>query len=381
MTIATVQPGVHELTEKSDARHGTERFPKTVRTLLWTLVLLSALEGGLRMRSWIRHGASGPVSDLYVDDARLGRRLRPEALIEGTTRKVRIDSFGFRGPEISLIKPPGTLRIATIGDSTTFGMEASSDDATWVRRMEAFLNANDDPSLSDRGRRFEAINAAIPGFTLETAGLHFFNDVERFSPDVVVVTALATDIAAHSRRQFGGQARKLGTTTGMSRWLGEHSLLVNLLRQNTAAFRARQFAAVRHDRLDDEGVARYRQALEQLVDRCVARGIQPILSTWARAFRGASHGDQYTLATTALANNPALSLKGLNDAFDRYNEAIREVAQEKGVVLVDLDRLVPAGEKYFADAIHLNDAGHALVGRLMAEAIIKSRPSVGAGGD
>ena len=72
----------------------------------------------------------------------------------------------------------------------------------------------------------------------------------------------------------------------------------------------------------------------------------------------------------ALANNPTLSLVGLNDAFDRYNDAIRQVARTLDAPLVDLDRLIPKRGDYFVDAVHLNDAGHDLVGELVSRAIL-----------
>jgi lysophospholipase L1-like esterase len=61
----------------------------------------------------------------------------------------------------------------------------------------------------------------------------------------------------------------------------------------------------------------------------------------------------------------------LNDAFDRYNAAVREVAQRAGATLIDLDRDVPRRAAYFADAVHLNDAGHKLVGHVVAREIGK----------
>lgn len=378
MTIATSQTFTHTLESRAAGRGRTERIPKTVRTLIWVAVLLALAEGGVRLRAWIRHGVAGPVANIYIEDGVLGRRLRPGATMKGTSRTVTINSFGFRGPEIALAKSPGTIRVVAIGDSTTFAMEASDDQSTWVRRMEVALNETNDASSS--AARYEAMNAGVPGFTLESATTQLFGDVARFSPDVVVVTAMMADVAAHSRRQFGESAKKQGAKSSVVRWLGENSLFVNLLRQNTVAFRATQLPTAKHDRLDDGGIARYRRILASLVDRCRAGGIKPVLCTWSRAFRAGQSGNQHALAATALANNPALSLRGLNNAFDRYNDVIREVACEKNVALVDLDRAVASGANYFVDAIHLNDAGHELVGRLIAEVIQELRQKPDAGG-
>ena len=69
----------------------------------------------------------------YCYDAARGWGLRPHTA--GYYRRegaayVEINSAGFRGPEFAIPKPPGTVRIAVIGDSYT---EANvSSYGTWI---------------------------------------------------------------------------------------------------------------------------------------------------------------------------------------------------------------------------------------------------------
>ena len=130
----------------------------------------------------------------------------------------------------------------------------------------------------------------------------------------------------------------------------------------------------RFDRLDERGVVEFESNLTAIVEACARRSRRVVLCTMPRSFGGDAAGaDQHTLAGTALANNPSLSLVGLNDAYDRYNEAIRRTARRSGASLVDLAASIPRGEAFFVDATHLNDAGHARVAQLIGEQL--SKPS------
>ncbi len=350
---------------RQGARRRSSSFPRTVRTLLWILILFVGAEIGLRLRAWHRHGSNAPVANIYNPDPVLGRRLRGGATLEGSRRQVSINSLGFRGPEIAILKPPGTVRIAVLGDSTVFGLEASCDAAVWVERMVARLRE------SGSGGGFDAINAGVPGYTLAVSAEQLTRDIAPIEPDVVIVNQLTADIAAHSRRQFRSVALSSDSPSSLTKFLEGHSVLVNVFRQNTTALTAKFIPHRRQDRLDDRGFAEYADRLAHVVDTCRSRGWRIVLATCPRSFGDPSSStDQHVLAATALANNPSLSLKGLNDAFDRYNEVIRRTARTHGVAIVDLDRLVPRGDRYFVDAVHLNDAGHDLVGRLIAEALL-----------
>jgi lysophospholipase L1-like esterase len=325
-------------------------------------------EGAVRLRSWYRHGGDGPVASIYEKDELLGRRPRPGAAMLGSKRSLSINRWGFRGRDIPREKPPGTVRIAAVGDSTTFGMEASSDDAVWVSRVADLLNED----ASDR--RYDAINAGMPGYSLAACALQLSERIISFDPDVVIVCAITTDLVEHTRRRFPSQESDSDSRRGLTAWAYEYSLLLNLIRLNTSAFRARNIPQQRHDRLDDAGVEQYARRLERIIDICRQRDVEVILCTSARAFGDeAAPTSQYRLAQTALAHNSSLSLAGLNDAYARYNNAVRSVAHEHRVTLVDLDALVPKRRAYFADSIHFSDAGHELAARAIARVISDNR--------
>jgi len=67
------------------------------------------------------------------------------------------NSLGFREREFSRAKPPGTYRLAVVGDSLTFGHVADAE--RFTNRLERFLNERRPP-----GRVYEVLNFGRPGW-------------------------------------------------------------------------------------------------------------------------------------------------------------------------------------------------------------------------
>ncbi|MFQ5513986.1 MAG: SGNH/GDSL hydrolase family protein [Myxococcota bacterium] len=101
---------------------------------------------------------------------------------------IRVNRAGFRGPEIALQKPEGTLRIAGLGDSVMFGYGVGEDEVylgKLVRRI-----AERYPGVS-----WEAINSGVPGYNtvmeVETLKVR----VLPYRPDLVLLHFNPNDLA------------------------------------------------------------------------------------------------------------------------------------------------------------------------------------------
>ena len=141
-------------------------------------------------------GFTYPV--FYQPDESRGYSLRPG--MEGWYGKegeafVRINSDGLRDREHSKEKPPGTLRIAVVGDSYAEAFQVSQDKAFWSV-MERGLQGC--PSLA--GRRVEVINFGVSGYGTAQELITLREKVWSYSPDVVLL-ALTTnnDVLDNSR--------------------------------------------------------------------------------------------------------------------------------------------------------------------------------------
>jgi len=96
------------------------------------------------------------------------------------SRRARINAFGFRGPERPMAKPPGVLRVAVLGDSTTYGWFVAEED-TFARQLEGRLAG------AVPGRTVEVLNAGVPAYSLWMIREQYAVKVAAHHPDVVVL--------------------------------------------------------------------------------------------------------------------------------------------------------------------------------------------------
>ena len=92
----------------------------------------------------------------------------------------RINSDGFRGPERTQGRQDGEpYRILCLGDSVTFGFNVGQD-ATYPARLERML------TKKHPGRRFEVINAGVPGWSWVQGAAFLLRDGLALRPDLIV---------------------------------------------------------------------------------------------------------------------------------------------------------------------------------------------------
>ena len=94
---------------------------------------------------------------------------------------VNINSFGFRGAEISKEKPENVYRIIMLGGSTLFGYGATSDETT----IPGFLQKKFE--MTDSDFKVEIINAGSSGAYSKTETLYVKHKLLDFDPDLIIV--------------------------------------------------------------------------------------------------------------------------------------------------------------------------------------------------
>lgn len=99
-----------------------------------------------------------------------------------------MNGAGFRDRERELVAPPGTYRIAVLGDSYVFGQGVRADD-TLARRLEISLNAAEpaDPP------RFEVLSFGVCGYSTEQERILFEEVASKYKPQLVLVVMVHND--------------------------------------------------------------------------------------------------------------------------------------------------------------------------------------------
>jgi hypothetical protein len=157
---------------------------------------------------------SGSTWSIPVDQSPLVVRvpdLREVVLTKNdrTTRfglEWRTNAQGMRDREYSLKKPPGTFRVALVGDSIGAGWGVNAED-----RFESILEESwDGRARAGTGGKVEILNCAVPGHAPGQRWYHFELIGWPMEPDLVIYEATAADIGWDERRLRFLLARGLG---------------------------------------------------------------------------------------------------------------------------------------------------------------------------
>ena len=114
-------------------------------------------------------------------------RLRPGVDTKFMGVNVKTNSFGMRGPETTLEKPPGTYRIALLGDSFAFGWGVEQD-KMFAKVAEDTLN-----SKLTNEPKVEILNFGTPGYSTFQETALFREEGLRYKPDAVLVYFVEND--------------------------------------------------------------------------------------------------------------------------------------------------------------------------------------------
>lgn len=322
-----------------------------------------AVEGLVRFRQWWKYGTFGKLTEFAVHE----QSGLPIPIPGSHRRGVRIDSRGFRSPELEVPKPTGRIRIAFLGGSTTYCAEVSSTEASWPHLVCQQLAAAH-PDLS-----FDYINAGIPGYDAEGSRANLEYRVAPLEPDILVIYHAVNDLGKITQKLAIDQRLFHATRAG---WLERNSLAWSLLAKNLLIFlRARgEPEPARRLRFEScEVVAPFENSLTELIGVC--KGVTPVValvtfSTRVRATQ--SPAEQLAACNTLLYYMPYMSTSALVTSFRDYNTAIRRVAAKTGVILVDGEDSIPADAAHFADSVHLLDPGCRVMARRVAGALLGS---------
>lgn len=121
----------------------------------------------------------------YQMDASLGWVLRPGSIGEQRQEgraEVRVNSQGFRGPEVEYRRAPNVYRVAVLGDSFVEAFQVSDHDS-FTRVAEKKLASC--PALL--GRKVEILNFGVRGYGTAQEVLLQERVLERFHPEVLVL--------------------------------------------------------------------------------------------------------------------------------------------------------------------------------------------------
>jgi lysophospholipase L1-like esterase len=286
----------------------------------------------------------------------VGWELTPGARLVERGISIEINSLGFRDEEMPLEKAEDEVRIALIGDSVAFG--------AWIAARKTFASVAErrlDSSLPQRLVR--VLNLGIEG---SNTGHHLRilrRRVPRLDPDLIVLAYFPNDIEVNKRERLYNVSPAL---EGVLR----HWRFLNWFLTKAAMVRDDLESRVLARRLEREGNGE--SLMEHYAAGTVAAYEDP--AAWAYQRERLSS----FVETCREMETPCLVLlfsfqeqvEGrLDDAPQRL---VRDELRAEGTEVIDLLPVLaaePSGDLYLPDDnIHLNERGHEIVGRVLAEA-------------
>ncbi len=118
---------------------------------------------------------------------------------------------------------------------------------------------------------------------------------------------------------------------------------------------------------DDDIIARYTANLVSFIEVARAHGVRPILMTQVNRL---TTSPDFAIRRGFERFPPPMPYERYAGVYRRMNEAVRSIAQARGVLLIDLDFSIEKDSENFYDAVHLTAAGSRRAAGLIAQAII-----------
>lgn len=276
---------------------------------------------------------------------------------------VRINNFGFRGPDNTQQKSENTLRLAFLGSSTTYDANVA-EGKNWPHLTATKLEQQ------LQGCDTDFINAGLPGYSTQHMKKYWETTVNQFEADLVILLPgdMTNDIQSAAKHAgFSGH-------TNSKSWLSEHSLLWQKIEKNIAIIKAQRAAFNSAGKFSpdlEKLTTKFEQRLNETIDTLQADGAYLVLSTIASRVRPElDREEQIQAANSALYFMPYLSIPTLLDAQDRYNQVIRKVAHQRDIHLIEDEDSIPPDDQHFVDSRHFNTAGSKVMAKRVVEGLV-----------
>jgi len=313
---------------------------------------------------------------------------------DGNPIDVMINGRGFRGRDFEVVKPPGVIRVVTLGASSTFGFK-NHDDQTYPSLMEAMLNravpelnAALKESSSEPIERIEVLNLGIPHLRTEQIYSLFLNEGLEFQPDYVTFYEGVNDAAWLSPPETSTEKTKetiksLPLANQVFREL-RYRLLTVALVGTLISEKAQPYASKEdYQALRAGKPAYFISSLQGIFEACREHGMRLIVGNQqatGREGRGekrsAIHGLSYEeecakITEKMRAVGRVFTVEAFLMVHKELMDAQKQWAISNGIPYVDVIGAMDSNRDYLVSWVHLNADGNRVVAEAFSEAILK----------
>lgn len=271
-----------------------------------------------------------------------------------------VNSLGFRGPEVPPNSRGRRLRIAALGGSTTYSSSVS-EPQSYPRQLEQMLRAK-------TGREeIDVINAGVADYTTFESFVNLAFRVLDLKPKIVLIYHAGNDLRAamikNHRPDNSTYRCAWRNETALGDLLVKHSALGRWIGVRLAGYRPRNLDEYISLQLPIIGIQAnwlyerpplvyFVRNLRYMIRLSLDEGVTPVLCTFPY-----------------FSENESSLPEGEGELL-QMNKAIRFIAAEENVLLIDLARELPNDPKLFDDDMHATAAGAAAKAEIIAQRLL-----------
>ncbi|MCB0354607.1 MAG: SGNH/GDSL hydrolase family protein [Bdellovibrionales bacterium] len=277
------------------------------------------------------------------------------------------------------LKPPqyspardASTRIVFLGGSTTAWGDSAG--IGWTDRVNE--------KLKDQfpNEKLDVANEAKEWFTSQHSLTHFSANIRHHHPNIVVVMHAINDLlvnADFSSFSIGPFREDYGHFLGPMRDIIRPHTLLGYFRTKMDAFWYHQPREVITPEFYP-GLTPFRRNLTTLNELVRSSGGTLIVMNQPNLYRGDLNPEEleklYMLNVEAVGENERWSFAAAQKGMKAYNQASREVAEQEGIVFIDLESIVPKSLEFFTDDVHYTDKAFPLIADRVSQSVAQLIP-------
>ena len=304
-------------------------------------------------------------------------------LVSGANRN---NALGFRGEEISPVKPDGVYRIVAVGGSTTYSVDVEDYRDSYPHQLGDYLRA--------RGyEQVEVINAGVGSYASFQNFINIQFRVLPLQPDLIIVYQGYNDI--HTRLiypysdyqadnsgyitppvidtimpdilEYSTALRIIGIRANLTK---PHSALEWHRYKLASSSRRDEFLSQWRTGVYPSGIFVEASAMDMLRNNPPIYFERNLESMVALAKQHDVDMLLVTFATSPAFNLPPVSSEEYISALAQHNDITRAVAERNGTPVLDLASAFPDERAYFTDGRHMTVEGNRVRAQIVGDFII-----------
>ncbi len=293
---------------------------------------------------------------------------------------IRTDSDGYTLPYNSTIKTSRgqTKKILFLGGSTTLLRYIEENDRFPVLVANQL---NDNQTIIE----YSSLNGAVSGNNSLHSSLILIGKGLNSKPEIIVMMHAINDLSIllrYGEYWNNSSSRSLIVPTSYSQLLSKPLrkffpyIAENIIKPlNTSLFSRKnisgEFKSITSPRVYDlEKIkSSFRSSINMFVEISLANNTLPILMTQPNRVIESYNKSFSNCLPDIRSIYPGMSASKYIQTYQSFNQIVRDIAFEKRIPLVDLDKLIPKKDSHIYDSVHLTKEGSHLVSKEIVKVI------------